>query len=162
MKKLFIILLLGFATCSVYAQSEIVIAGDNVCLRSEPNEYSKLTGQYNPHFNTGQYLKCAGTVGGYYKVVYNGGYYYIPTQYARPRGSGSSSVSNSPSRIVIAGDNVCLRTAPNEYSKLSGPGNPHLNTGYQLRCVGQTSGYYKVVYNGSYYYIPKQYGRPRY
>ncbi|MBR3399021.1 MAG: hypothetical protein IKH08_04515, partial [Prevotella sp.] len=59
------------------------------------------------------------------------------------------------------GDNVCFRTQPNENSKLVGPSYDHVNTGDVLQCVGQTSDYYKVYYDGSYYYIPKKYGRPR-
>ncbi|MBR4552104.1 MAG: zinc-ribbon domain-containing protein [Bacteroidaceae bacterium] len=38
----------------------LVVAGDNVCLRSQPNENSKLTGADNPHLFTGEVYPCAG------------------------------------------------------------------------------------------------------
>ncbi|MBR4926390.1 MAG: hypothetical protein IKZ61_11685 [Prevotella sp.] len=166
MKKVLFIFAFMLFTMNIMAQSQIIFAGDNVCLRLRPNESSKWTGSSAPHFFTGQKLSCAGVVGNYYKVVYDGEYYYVPKQYARPRGSGSSSSTKTQSTsfdyIIIAGDNVCFRTRPDESTKLVGSRYDHVNTGDVLQCVGQTSGYYKVRYNGSYYYIPKKYGRPRY
>ena len=70
-------------------------------------------------------------------------------------------VSKYPPLVVVAGDNVCLRTQPNESTKLEGSAYPHLNTGDEVDCVGATANYYKIVYNGRNYYLPKKYGRPR-
>ena len=161
MKKFFFLFIFMISTMNIMAQSEIIFAGDNVCLRFKPSEGTKWTGSA-PHFFTGQKLSCVGTVGDYYKVAYNGDYYYVPKKYARPRGTSSNATkSTSFKYIIIAGDNVCFRTQPNENSKLVGPSYDHVNTGDVLQCVGQTSDYYKVYYDGSYYYIPKKYGRPR-
>lgn len=164
MKRYLLILALLGITLGAAAQSKVIVAGDNVCLRSRPNEQSKLTGAHNPHFNTGEMLNCVGTVNGYYKVVYRGSYYYLPTRYARPRGysnNGGRNGYSSYSSVVVAGDNVCLRSNPNENSKLTGPYNPHLNTGDRLGYVGEVGNYYKVNYRGNYYYLPKRYGRLR-
>ena len=70
-------------------------------------------------------------------------------------------VSKYPPLVVVAGDNVCLRVQPNESTKLEGSAYPHLNTGDEVDCVGATANYYKIVYNGRSYYLPKKYGRPR-
>ena len=161
MKKVLFIFTFMLFTMNIMAQSQIIFAGDNVCLRFRPSEGAIWTGDNAPHFYTGQKLSCAGTVGNYYKVIYDGDYYYVPKKYARPRGS-SSAQSTEFDYIIIAGDYVCFRTQPNEDTKLKGSGYKHVNTGDLLRCVGQTSSYYKVVYGGKYYYIPKKYGRPRY
>lgn len=166
MKKIAILCLMALAALYVHAQSEVVIAGDNVCLRFRADESTKWTGNTAPHFFTGDRLTCAGQVGNYYKVKYKGEYYYVPTRYARPRGTQSSSggTTTKPTSfnyIIIAGDNVCFRTQPNENSKVMGSQYKHLNTGDVLRCMGETGNYYKVVYNDQYYYIPKKYGRPR-
>lgn len=80
---------------------------------------------------------------------------------------GSASNSNSggssyaTSRVIVAGDNVCLRSQPDEAYKMTGPNNPHLYTGEIYDCVGESGNYYCIIYNGGYYYLPKQYGRPR-
>jgi hypothetical protein len=162
MKKFFFLFIFMISTMNIMAQSEIIFAGDYVCLRFKPSEGTKWTGSSAPHFFTGQKLSCVGTVGDYYKVAYNGDYYYVPKKYARPRGTSNNAVkSTSFKYIIIAGDKVCFRTQPNENSKLVGPSYDHVNTGDVLQCVGQTSDYYKVYYDGSYYYIPKKYGRPR-
>ena len=168
MKKLIIFLLFVLATCSLKAQDQVVVAGDNVCLRAQPNERSKLTGPRAYHFNNGDRLDCYGQTGNYYKVMVGGGFYYIPKKYARPRAGYAYSDGRNlresyyHGAITVAGDNVCLRSTPSERGKLTGPSYPHFFTGDELTCVGQTGSYYKVVYNGSYYYIPKKYGRPRY
>lgn len=168
MKKFAILCLMALTALYVHAQSEVVIAGDNVCLRFRPDNGTKWTGSSAPHFYTGDKLPCAGQVGDFYKVKYKGDYYYVPKQYARPRGTQSSSSSSSTATkptsfnyIIIAGDDVCFRTQPNESSKVMGRQYKHLYTGDVLRCVGETGNYYKVVYSDEYYYIPKRYGRPR-
>ncbi len=163
MKKIAILCLMALAALYVQAQSEVVIAGDNVCLRFRPDNGTKWTGTSAPHFNTGDKLPCAGQVGDFYKVKYRGDYYYVPKQYARPRGTHSSSSARATpySNIVVAGDRVCLRFRPDESTKWTGSSAPHFNTGDYLRCVGETGDYYKVVYREQYYYIPKRYGRPR-
>ncbi len=67
------------------AQEEIVFEGDNVCLRRQANENpgSKWSGNSAPHFFNGDRLPCVGTVGDYYKVVYNNKEYYAPKKHAR-------------------------------------------------------------------------------
>ena len=142
----------------------IIIAGDDVCLRSQPNESSKMTGSWNKHFDTGFFLYCVGQTRNYYKVIYDGNYYYVPKRYARPRNTVTnqeSSVSVNYDHIVIAGDHVCLRSQPNESSKMMGSWNKRFNTGNILPYVDEVGNYYKVIYDGSYYYIPKKYGRLR-
>ena len=164
MKKILLIFVFALTTLNIIAQSEIIVAGDNVCLRFRPDEGSRWTGSSAPHFYTGQRLRCVGTNGNYYRVVYGGNYYYFPMRYARPRGqSGGQGLRPTNYRyIIIAGDNVCFRTQPNENSKVTGSDYVHLNTGDVLDCVGTVGNYYKVVYGGYYYYVPKKYGRPRY
>jgi len=163
MKK-FLLMLLAFVPMMMMAQSKVIIAGDNVCLRSQPNESSKMTGSNAPHLFTGETYDCLGTVGNYYKIRYNGGQYYLPKQYGRPRGgngNNNSASSSHPRNIIIAGDNVCLRAQANENSKLTGPNNPHLFTGEVYECTAIVGNYYRILYGGEVYFLPKKYGRPR-
>lgn len=161
MKKLLFILL-AFVPSMMFAQSAVIIAGDNVCLRSQPNESSKMTGPNSPHLFTGEVYECLGTTGNYYKINYKGKSYYLPMQYGRPRGGASSGTSAShPRNVIIAGDNVCLRRQANENSKMTGPNSPHLFTGEVYECTAEVGDYYKIVYGGSQYFLPKKYGRPR-
>lgn len=55
-----------------------------VVLRTHPDDATKLTGPYNPHFFTGDVLSCTGISGSYYEIYYEGDYYYIPMKYASP------------------------------------------------------------------------------
>lgn len=164
MRKILFLLMFAFSVGCAYGQSEVVVAGDNVCLRLYPNESSKWMGANTPHFYTGERLRCVGQTNGYYKVVYHGDYYYLPKRYGRPRGTTHRSTVKpvSFSYIVISGDNVCFRTQPNENSKVMGGQYKHLYTGDYLPCTGIVGNYYQVTYDGGYYYIPKKYGRPRY
>lgn len=163
MKKTIVLFLLVLTSTFVSAQSEVIVAGDNVCLRLRPDEGSKLTGSQFPHFYTGNTLPCTGQVNGYYRVVYDGHTYYLPKRYARPRGTSgySSSTPVAFDYIVIAGDGVCLRAQPNENTKLTGSSYKHFNTGEYVECAGVVGNYYKIIYDGRYYYIPQKYGRPR-
>lgn len=162
MKKFVLIILctLCFAV-GASAQTPAVVAGDNVCLRARPSENSKLTGPAYHHFFTGDRVTVFGSSGNYYKISYNGRYYYLPKRYVRLRGNENYSSGYAPRYVVVAGDNVCLRARPNEGSKMTGPHNPHLYTGECYECVGVSGNYYKINYHGYYYYLPKRYGRPR-
>lgn len=71
------------------------------------------------------------------------------------------AAAGHPSRIVVAGDDVCLRSMPDEAHKMTGSNNPHLYTGEIYECFSESSDYYGIYYKGSRYYIPKMYGRPR-
>ncbi len=163
MKKYLFLCFFVLTSTFVSAQSEVIVAGDNVCLRLRPDEGSKLTGSQFPHFYTGNILSCTGQVNGYYRVVYDGHTYYLPKRYARPRGTSgySSSTPVAFDYIVIAGDGVCLRAQPNENTKLTGSSYKHFNTGEYVECAGVVGNYYKIIYDGRYYYIPQKYGRPR-
>lgn len=63
-----------------------------VVLRTSPSDASKITGRngWNPHFKTGYVFDCVGVSGSYYKVYFEGDYYFIPQKYASPY-SGSQS-----------------------------------------------------------------------
>ena len=52
---------------------------------------------------------------------------------------------------------VVLRTRPSDSSKLTGSNNPHFFTGYVFQCVGISGSYYKVYFDGGYFFIPKRY-----
>lgn len=69
--------------------------------------------------------------------------------------------SNMASKVIIAGDNVCLRSIPDESGKMMGSSNPHLNTGEMYDYLGTVGDYYEISYYGESYYIPQQYGRLR-
>lgn len=60
-----------------------------VVLRTRPSDSSKLTGSNNPHFFTGYVFQCVGISGSYYKVYFDGGYFFIPKRYASPYYGGS-------------------------------------------------------------------------
>lgn len=64
---------------------KIVIAGDNVCPRTQPSEDSKITNPTAPRFFTGETYSCIGKTGNYYKITYHNTIYYIPQQYCRER-----------------------------------------------------------------------------
>ncbi|MBP3228042.1 MAG: zinc-ribbon domain-containing protein [Bacteroidaceae bacterium] len=142
----------------------VIVSGDNVCLRSRPDEGAKLTGSAYPHLNTGDVVACTGVTRDYYRIAYNNRDYFLPRKYGRPRydGTGATGVAASEAAyVVIAGDNVCLRSRPDESAKLTGSAYPHLDTGEVYPCLGTTGNYYKIDFDGTAYYIPKQYARPR-
>ena len=157
------LLVMSFAALLANAQSHVIVAGDNVCLRSRASESYKMTGSLYPHFNTGDIFTCYGIEGNYYRVGWHNGIYYLPKKYGRPRGGNNNNAYSSSYTIIIAGDNVCLRSYPSESYKMTGSGNPHLSTGERYKCYGSVENYYKIDYygNGSVYYIPKKYGRIR-
>lgn len=162
MKRFLLILIIGMISSVAFAQSYIVVAGDNVCLRYGPSESTKMTGQYAPHFDTGQTLPYYGKEGNYYKVEWNGNIYYIPIKYARLRGSNGAPVSSTTyNTVVIAGDDVCLRGTPDESTKLTSRGFPRLYTGEKYPYYGTVGNYYKIGLGGRIYYIPIRYGRLR-
>ena len=145
-----------------FAQSHVIVAGDNVCLRYGPSESSKMTGEYAPHFYTGDILTYCGQEGNYYKVLWNDSIYYLPVKYGRLRGSNGSSVSSqSYDSVVIAGDDVCVRTAPTESAKQTSRSYPRLFTGEYYPYYGSEGNYYRIGVNGRVYYIPKKYGKLR-
>lgn len=166
MKKI----ILSFVLCMIagftFAQSYVSVAGDNVCLRSRPSESAKMTGSSAPHFYTGNKLVYYGQSGNYYRVGWNGGTYYLPKKYGRLREAYEntdvySGNYNGSRSVIIVGDNVCLRTRPNESSKLTGPRHYHLDNGETVSYYGSVGNYYKIGCNGGIYYIPKKYGRLR-
>lgn len=57
---------------------------------------------------------------------------------------------------------VVLRTRPSDSTKLKGSGYPHFFTGYVFSCVGVSGRYYKVYFDGGYYFVPKRYASPYY
>ena len=162
MKRAILTLILCMIGAVAFAQSYVIVAGDNVCLRYEPHESAKMTGQYAPHFYTGDTLPYCGQTGEYYKVRWNDSIYYLPMKYGRLRGgNGQSSSSQSYGSVVIAGDDVCLRAQPDESTKMTSYGSPRLYTGEVYPYYGTVGNYYRIGVNGRTYYIPKKYGRLR-
>ena len=162
MKRFLRILIIGMISSVAFAQSYVVVAGDDVCLRYGPSESTKMTGQYAPHFDTGETLPYCGQEGNYYKVKWDGGIYYIPTKYARLRGSnGAPTYSKTYQTVMIAGDDVCLREAPDESTKLTSHRFPRLYTGEKYPYYGTVGNYYMIGFRGGIYYIPVKYGRLR-
>lgn len=152
MKKLLLFFVFALTAVSMMAQNEVICAADNVCLRTCPSESCKWGGHGAPHFDVGDTLPWVGTSGNYYKVEFNGYYYYVPKKYFRKRGTPC------PSYVVIAGDDVCVRSCPSESCKKS---YPRLYTGEEYRCVGESGKYYQIDYDDRYYYVPKKYCRAR-
>jgi uncharacterized protein YgiM (DUF1202 family) len=163
MKKIFLSIMFCMIAGFAFAQSYVVVAGDNVCLRYKPSESTKMMGEYAPHFNTGDTFSYYGNVGKYYKVGWNGDVYYLPMKYGRLRSSGGEVYNNSSSysEVIIAGDNVCLRTQPSERTKILGSLDFQVHTGETYSYYGAVGNYYKIYCKGGYYYIPKKYGRLR-
>jgi uncharacterized protein YgiM (DUF1202 family) len=162
MKRFLLILIIGMISSVTIAQTHIIVAGDNVCLRHGPSESTKMTGPNAPHFYTGQTLPYYGKEGNYYKVKWNGGIYYFPVKYARLRGENNTqNTSKSYSLVVVAGDDVCLRSAPNENSKITSRNYPRLFTGELYPYYGTVGNYYKIKVGDNFYYIPTKYGRLR-
>lgn len=135
------------------------VTGDNVCLRSEPNEASKMTGPDAPHFFTGNRLHVVRVVDNYYAIDYQGAEYFIPKKYLR-LDPNAAPIEDVPEYVSVAGDNVCLRSIPNESGKMTGPDAPHLYKGEKYRCVGIENGYYAIRYGNEIYYLPMTYGNP--
>lgn len=162
MKRFLLILILGFISSVTFAQTHIIVAGDNVCLRYGPSEATKMTGEYAPHFFTGDTLPYCGQEGNYYKVKWNGSIYYFPTKYARLRyADGQPKSSTNYTTVVIAGDDVCLRAAPDEGTKLTSREFPRLYTGQKFPYYGTVGNYYKIEVDDEIYFIPIRYGRLR-
>lgn len=162
MKRAVLTLILCIISIVAFAQSYVIVAGDNVCLRSGPSESAKMTGQYAPHFNTGDTLPYCGQCGDYYMVRWNECTYYLPIKYGRLRGSsGQPITSQTYNSVVIAGDDVCLRAQPDEDAKLTSYRYPRLYTGEVYPYYGTEGNYYMIGVNGRTYYIPKKYGRLR-
>lgn len=135
------------------------VENDNVCLRTQPNEDSKLTGSNAIHLSKGELLQVIRVVDNYYQVEYDNAEYYVPKMYLRIE-RGRQSVADVPKFVYAKGDNVCLRSQPNEESKMTGPQAPHLYEGEVYRCTGIEKGYYAIEYNGSTYYLPMRYAAP--
>ena len=145
-----------------FAQSYIVVAGDDVCLRYGPSESTKMNGRSSPRFYTGDTLPYYGQEGNYYMVKWNNAIYYFPIKYARLRGAnGEAYTSANYESVVIAGDDVCLRLRPDEDTKLTSYTYPRLYTGETYPYYGTEGNYYRIGVNGRIYYIPKKYGRLR-
>ena len=162
MKRIIIILMMCMMSAVAFAQSYIVVAGDDVCLRYAPSESTKMNGRSAPRFYTGDTLPYYGQEGNYYMVKWNNAIYYFPIQYARHRGAnGEAYTSANYESVVIAGDDVCLRLSPDESSKLSYRGSTRLYTGEVYPYYGTVGNYYKIKVAGGIYYIPKKYGRLR-
>ena len=162
MKRFLLTLIMCVISVVAFAQSYIVVAGDDVCLRYGPSESTKMNNRYDPRFNTGDTLPYCGQDGKYYMVKWNNAIYYFPVKYARLRNaSGEPTTSKSYEYVVIAGDDVCLRSAPDESTKLTSRGYPRLYTGDQYPYYGLMGDYYMIGVGGRIYYIPKQYGRLR-
>lgn len=163
MKKIIPLLLLCFAAAlDSSAQTPGIVTGNQVCIRRAPNESTILKGEKYHHYNKGEKVDVYGTVGDYYLIKYRGTDCYLPKKYVELTTTQNSSTTGCPPRVIVAGDNVCLRSQPDEAHKMTGADKPHLFTGEIYDCVGETEDYYHIVYNGSYYYLPKKYGRPRY
>lgn len=154
----------NYSTNSSYPGYVVIRNADEmgVALRTQPDDSYKLTGSDNPHLFTGYKLECVGVSGSYYRVKYNGCCYYIPMEFASPCGSYVTKQSSPYSVIIRDADEVgvVLRTRPDEQYKLTGNGNPHFFSGDRLRCAGVSGAYYKVIYDGGYYYLPREYAVP--
>ena len=88
-------------------------------------------------------------------------YQGIPSQ-----GKVSNGQSGTPTRVVVTGDGVRLRTSPeindynihrNRYGR-----EVHPYKGQSLPYKGESGLFYLVVYKGDTYYIAKEFTRPRY
>lgn len=132
---------------------------DNVCLRSQPDEDHKLTGSDAVRFNTGELLQVTRIVDNYYQVEFEGAEYYIP-KYSLSIERGSKSPTDVPKYVCATSDNVCLRSQPNEATKLTGNNAPHIYKGELYRCTAIVNGYYAIQYNDSTYYLPMRYAAP--
>lgn len=162
MKRIFVALIMCMISAVAFAQSYVVVAGDDVCLRYGPSEDTKMTGQYAPHFYTGDKLPYYGQTGNYYKVKWNSTFYYLPVKYGRLRDAdGQPASSDTYEIVVIAGDDVCLRREPDESTKLISGRYPRLYTGEKYPYYGSYGNYYRIGVDGRTYYIPKKYGRLR-
>lgn len=163
MKRLLSLITLALSIAlGAAAQTTGYLTGDNVCMRSVPNEGGKMTGPNNHHFFKGDVVDVYGSVGNYYKIKYGGQVRYLPKKYVQLGNAHELTTAGCPPYIVIAGDNVCLRSQATESTKMTGSDKPHLFTGEVYPCLGMKGNYYLINYNNGRYYIPKQYGRPRY
>lgn len=135
------------------------VAYDNVGLCSQPNEGSKLKGKDAISLNKGELLQVIRIVDNYYQVEYEGAEYYIHKRHLRIE-RGSKSITDVPKYVYATGDNVCLRSQPNEDGKMTGSDVPHIYKGEVYRCTGIENGYYAILYNGSTYYLPMRYAAP--
>ena len=60
------------------------------------------------------------------------------------------------------GAGAILRTSPSmsNGARWNGNGAPHFYTGYVFECVGTVGAFYKVYFDGSYYYLAKKVASP--
>lgn len=86
---------------SLERKNIVVSNHDNICLRSNPNESSKLEGINNPHFNDGDILECTGEVGEYYEVYYDGCKYYFPKKYAKYADQSNAQTENLKTSLSV-------------------------------------------------------------
>ena len=149
MKKLlaFAFLALFFSVCT-YAEKYVVITASNVCFRSCPGEDCKLTGKRWRHMNPGDAFVYLGRVNGYYEIEVGDIVAYVPQRYAKISNSVSSSY------VVITGDDVCIRTTPNESGKNC---STKLYWYEEYKYLGSAGNYYKINVAGKVCYVPKKY-----
>ena len=154
---------------SVSALAEKVqVTGTNVNLRHSPSLSGSIyTNSYGVPIRPakGEILYWTGTAkNGFMQVTYNGVTLWIHSDYARPVRSGvnNSSSYSVPSRVKITGNNVLLRMGPGKnYRQLTHYGqNAHLYKGQVLTCVGVSGDWWRVLYDGSYYYVSRRYAVP--
>ncbi len=164
-KRLFFTLLLALIVAVGAMAQQVRVTGTHVRLRLSPSlNGAILTNGYGqPIYPAkGTILNTTGyTSNGFVGVYYAGGSYWIYGQYVR-RVNSRSSYSSVPSRVVITGDRVVLRFGPGKnYSTLTyGGQNTHLYRGDVLTCVGVKGDWWRVVYDGGYYYVSRIYARP--
>lgn len=163
MKKVLLSMMFLLLTGTVFAQKQVIIAGENVCLRSCADEKCKITGQDWAKVNTGELYDYMGEEKGYYAIKVEGKQYYIPKKYGRIRKDGKmeTAETESASYIIIAGDDVCLRSCADEKCKITGQAWAKVNTGDKFEYIGTKGDYYAISTVDGIFYIPKKYGRLR-
>lgn len=161
-KKIILTLVMSFIMCASAWAASVQVTGTHVRLRLSPSLNGAI---YSNSYGTpiypakGQILSWTGySQNGFYEVNYGGRTLWIYSGYARPVNTVNSSI---PNNVIITGNGVLLRVGPGkDYAPLSYYGqHAHVNKGDVLRCVGVSGDWWRVIYNGGYYYVSRRYAR---
>lgn len=142
--------------------ANVQVTGSHVRLRLNPSLNAAVfaTSSGTPIYPLkGQILSWTGySSNGFYEVSFRGRTLWIHSAYAHPVSNITPSV---PDNVIITGNNVLLRVGPGKnYAPLSYYGqHVHLGKGEILKCVGVSSGWWRVEYADGYYYVSRKYAR---
>ena len=137
---------------NVYASYTRYVTANSLNVRKTASSSGKVAGSYKK----GTQVTCYGTKGSWTQVKYGSSKYYAATSYLSATkpiiSAGASSSTSTYTRYVTASSLNVRKSASSSASKLGS-----LSKGASVTCYGNSSGWTKIKYNGSYGYVSTSY-----